>query len=152
MTATIRDAAAVQALFDAHFAEGTASFEVLTTGPLCARLKMRYAPTQLRPGGTVSGPTMMALADAAMYAAILANAGPELLAVTTDFSIHFLRKPQPGDLEAEARIVKLGKVLVVCTVDIFSGEIHVAHCSGTYSRPPPHIQAAAEEQAALPAA
>jgi len=141
MAQKIRDPAEIQALFDAHFPEGTGQFDVLETGAMRARLGLRFNPSQLRPGGTVSGPTMMAMADAAMYAAILANVGPELLAVTTDFSIHFLRKPGTEDMEAEARILKLGRGLIVMTVEIFSAGKLVAHASGTYSRPPAGIRA-----------
>ena len=103
-----------------------------------AILRMPTAANSLRPGGTVSGPTMMALADAAMYAALLGRIGPEKLAVTTSFNANFLHKPAPGDLVAEARIMKLGKRLVVMEVWVHSDghDAPVAHMTGTYSIPP----------------
>jgi uncharacterized protein (TIGR00369 family) len=92
----------------------------------------------LRPGGTVSGPAMMALADATVYVAILAALGPVTLAVTTNLSINFLRKPEPGDLIAECKLLKLGKRLAVGEVGIRSASDAelVAHAVATYSIPP----------------
>lgn len=94
---------------------------------------------ELRPGGTVSGPTMMALADVALYAAILGEIGIVPLTVTTSFNINFLKRPQPANsILAESRLLKLGKTLVVGEVNIFSGDdpMPVAHATGTYSIPP----------------
>ena len=94
----------------------------------------------LRPGGTVSGPIMMTLADAAMYGAVLARIGPVKLAVTTNLSIDFLRKPAPADVIASARLLKLGKSLAVGDVMITSGadgEL-VARASATYALPSSH--------------
>ncbi len=91
----------------------------------------------LRPGGTVAGPVMMALADAAMFGAILARLGPVALAVTTNLSIDFLRKPAPADVVASAQVLKLGKRLAVGDIMITSdadGEL-VARASATYSLP-----------------
>lgn len=109
---------------------------ILHAGDGEARVRQAASDQQLRPGGTLSGPTMMALADTAMYAAILGTVGPELLAVTTDMNMHFLRRPAMQDLEAHARIIKLGQRLIVCTVEISSGEDLVAHATGSYVRPP----------------
>jgi len=92
----------------------------------------------LRPGGTVAGPAMMALADATMYAVVLSLIGTVKLAVTTSFNINFLYRPSPADLLAEGRILKLGKRLAVVEVTLHS-EGHdepVAHATGTYSIPP----------------
>ncbi len=94
----------------------------------------------LRPGGTVSGPVMMGLADAAAYALVLAKIGAVELAVTTNLNINFLLKPQPGDVLARARMLKLGKRLAVAEVNLYSaaadlGDI-VAHATTTYSIPP----------------
>lgn len=103
-------------------------------------MRARYSDTFLRPGGTVSGPIMMALADAAMYALVLSRIGPVELAVTTNLSINFLRKPQPGDVLARARMLKLGRRLAVGDVRLFSdgSSEHepVAHVTTTYSIPP----------------
>ncbi len=102
------------------------------------RLRRRTSDRDLRPGGTISGPCMMALADNAMYLVLLAMIGPVALAVTTSFNINFLRKPAPGDLCAEARLLKLGKRLAVGEVTILSDGVDgaVAHATLTYSIPP----------------
>jgi uncharacterized protein (TIGR00369 family) len=102
------------------------------------RLRAHYDASQIRPGGTISGPTMMSLADVALYIAVLASSGPQALAVTTNLNINFLRKPGPRDLIAECRLLKRGKRLAVGEVTIYSdGEVEpVAHVTGTYSIPP----------------
>lgn len=95
---------------------------------------------ELRPGGTVSGPVMMALADVALYVAILARIGIVPLAVTTNLSINFLRKPRADRrVVARCRLLKLGKTLAVGEVYIYSeGEDEpVAHATGTYAIPRP---------------
>ncbi len=106
----------------------------------CVTMRAHYSEAFLRPGGTISGPVMMALADAAMYALVLSRIGPVELAVTTNLSINFLRKPNPGDLLAEARMLKLGKRLAVGEVSLYSDgqsiEESVAHVTSTYSIPP----------------
>src|SRR5260370_33967091 len=76
-----------------------------------AQVRQAYREDFIRPGGTISGPTMMALADFAMYVAVLAAIGPVPLAVTTNLSINFLRRPRAADLLAEAKLMKLGKPL-----------------------------------------
>ena len=101
-------------------------------------LRAVFNPDFLRPGGTVSGPIMMTLADAAMYGAVLARLGLIKLAVTTNLSIDFLRKPAPADVIASARLLKLGKSLAVGDVFITSaadGKL-VARASATYAIPP----------------
>lgn len=93
----------------------------------------------LRPGGTVSGPTMMMLADCAAYFAILGHYGKVALAVTTSLNINFLRKPSADrDLRADARLLKAGKRLVISEILVFSQgmEEPVAHATATYSIPP----------------
>jgi uncharacterized protein (TIGR00369 family) len=104
-----------------------------------AVVRQAFRQEFIRPGGTISGPTMMALADFAMYVAILASIGPVPLAVTTSLNINFLRKPGAADLVAEAKLMKLGKRLVVGEVGIWSagGEELVAHATSTYSIPRP---------------
>jgi uncharacterized protein (TIGR00369 family) len=91
----------------------------------------------LRPGGTVSGPTLMELADFAMYVALLASIGWQPLAVTTNLTMNFLRKPPPRDLIAECALLKVGKRLAVGAVTIRSDgeEDAVAHATATYSIP-----------------
>ncbi len=104
-----------------------------------ARVRQAYRDAFLRPGGTISGPTMMALADFAMYVAVLASIGPVPLAVTTSLSINFLRKPGTAELVAEARLMKLGKRLAVGEVNLLSGTSPdpIAHVTSTYSIPTP---------------
>ncbi len=101
-------------------------------------VRHRYSERMIRPGGTISGPTMMGLADFAMYVAVLAAVGPVPLAVTINLNINFLRKPAKTDLLAEARLMKVGKRLAVGEVTIRSeGEDEpVAHVTSTYSIPP----------------
>lgn len=105
---------------------------------MSAQVRLSYHSSHLRPGGTISGPSMMALADTAMYIAVLAMIGPVALAVTTNLNINFLRKPGQSDLVARATLLKLGKRLAVGEVTIFSeGDAEpVAHATLTYSIPP----------------
>ncbi len=102
-----------------------------------ARLRMIYGEHLLRPGGTISGPAMFALADVAMYAAVLASIGPVAHAVTTNLTINFLRKPDQRDMIGEARLLKLGKRLAVGEIALCSeGETELAaHATATYSLP-----------------
>lgn len=102
-----------------------------------ARVRMACTARNLRPGGTLSGPSMMMLADVGLYIAILANIGPVGLAVTTSLTFNFLRKPPAADLVAECRLLKLGKRLAVGEVSLFSDGVEdmVCHATGTYSIP-----------------
>ena len=122
-----------------HFPDRDNSFlRVERADDMSAQVRLKYDSRQLRPGGTISGPSMMALADTAMYIAVLAMIGPVALAVTTNLNINFLRKPGQSDLVAQARLLKLGKRLAVGEVTIFSdGDAEpVAHATLTYSIPP----------------
>lgn len=107
-----------------------------------ARARLPFDEAHIRPGGTISGPAMMALADFTMYALVLGMIGPVRLAVTTSLNINFLRRPVPADLIAEARILKLGKRLAVGEVNMHSeGDgTAVAHVTATYSIPPPEYR------------
>ncbi len=94
---------------------------------------------ELRPGGTVSGPVMMTLADVALYVAILGEIGIRPLAVTTNLSINFMRKPSAtADVIGVCRLLKVGRTLAVGEVTIYSeGDPEpVAHAVGTYAIPP----------------
>lgn len=133
------DIAALRAFLAEAFPQVAGDFAVdaLTEEGLTVRLLV--ADRHLRPGGTVSGPSMFALADVGVYLAILRRLGPIALAVTTSCSIDFLRKPAAGaDLLAEVRILKLGRVLAVGDVLLRSegGAEPVARASLTYSIPP----------------
>jgi uncharacterized protein (TIGR00369 family) len=103
-----------------------------------AVLRLPVRPTMLRPGGVVSGPMIMALADACMYAVVLSAIGKVKLAVTTSFTINFLFGASPVDLLAEGTMLRLGKRLAVMQVMVHSEghEEPVAHATGTYSIPP----------------
>lgn len=114
------------------------SMKIVEVGPMTATIELETAEHHLRPGGTVSGPTMMAMADTGLYTAILAQIGPVALAVTTNLNINFLRKPEPGLMRAETKLLKLGKRLAVGEVSITCNNDPdpVAHITGTYSIPP----------------
>jgi len=101
------------------------------------RVRRHFQDGFLRPGGTISGPTMMELADFAMYVAVFSAIGPQPLAVTTNLNINFLRKPAKADLVADARLMKVGKRLAVGEVIIYSEGMAepVAHVTSTYSIP-----------------
>ena len=101
-------------------------------------MRLPYHPANLRPGGTISGPAMFALADVGLYAVILAHIGPVGLAVTTNLNINFLNKPKPQALLAECTLLKLGKRLAIGDARVFGEDdnILVAHATGTYSIPP----------------
>jgi uncharacterized protein (TIGR00369 family) len=106
-------------------------------GQTC-QIRQRFRETMLRPGGTISGPTLMSLADLAMYVVVLSAIGPIGLAVTTNLNINFLRKGQPGqDVLAAAKLLKLGKRLAVGEVNLLSGTSPdpIAHVTSTYSIP-----------------
>ena len=122
--------------FPQAFLSGDISIES-ADGTTCL-LRQRYSDQMLRPGGTVSGPTLMALADCAMYVVLLSAIGPVGLAVTVNLSINFLRKGAPGqDVLAAARLLKLGKRLAVGEVSLLSGTSPdpIAHATSTYSIP-----------------
>jgi uncharacterized protein (TIGR00369 family) len=121
---------------EAPHAVGDYDLEELWRGG--CRLRQRYDKRVLRPGGTLSGATMMALGDFAMYLAVLSAIGWVPLAVTTNLTINFLRKPPARDLIAQARLLKLGRKLAVGEVAIHADGVEgmVAHVTSTYSIPP----------------
>ncbi len=143
--AAVMTVAEVDAFLDREFAELRRTAPTLKVEDVAqgfARLRLGYDANSLRPGGTISGPAMFTLADVAMYVAVLASIGPVALAVTTNLNINFLRRPPPGDLIGEARLLKLGQRLAV-------GEIHLrapgaadsaAHAVSTYALPPRHLR------------
>jgi uncharacterized protein (TIGR00369 family) len=126
----------LHAEFPQAFSDGEIRIEC-ADGATCL-LRQRYNERMLRPGGTVSGPTLMALADFAMYVVLLSAIGPVGLAVTTNLNINFLRKGAPGkDVLAEAKLLKLGRRLAVGEVNLLSGTSPdpIAHVTATYSIP-----------------
>lgn len=133
------DSDALMTFLDREFPQVTGEFSIEDLGEMRIRTRMNVGERHLRPGGTVSGPSIFALADVSVYLAVLAMIGPVGLAVTTNCSIDFMRKPEAGkDLIAECRLLKLGRVLAVGEVLIFSEgtEKPVARASMTYSIPP----------------
>jgi uncharacterized protein (TIGR00369 family) len=130
----------LEAFLDREFPQvhfGGRTYRVEAVGPLTARLRMDYHERHVRPGGTISGPAMMTLADVTLYVAILGQIGPVALAVTTNLSFNFLRKPAQRALIADCRLLRLGKRLAVGEVIITSeGETDiVCHATGTYAIP-----------------
>ena len=126
----------LHAEFPQAFSGGDISIES-ADGASCL-LRQRYSDRMLRPGGTISGPTLMGLADCAMYVVLLSAIGPVGLAVTTSLNINFLRKGLPGqDVLAAARLLKLGRRLAVGEVNLLSGTSPdpIAHATSTYSIP-----------------
>jgi uncharacterized protein (TIGR00369 family) len=108
-------------------------------GENCSRVRWPVDDGHLRPGGTVSGPTLFAVADLALYVAVLGAIGIVPLAVTTSMNINFLRKPAAGrDIVGECRLIKVGRTLAVGDVLIYSDGVEepVAQATGTYSIPP----------------
>ncbi|MGP9788623.1 PaaI family thioesterase [Roseinatronobacter sp. NSM] len=114
-------------------------FAIEDVGQRAVTVRLHNDDRHLRPGGTVSGPAMFALADVSVYLAILSMIGPKALSVTTNCSIDFMRKPAAGvDLICQARILKLGRILAVGECLLFSEGLQdpVARASLTYSIPP----------------
>ncbi len=107
-------------------------------GPGEVTARVPYRDALIRPGGTIAGPVMMALADFVMWGVVMSLIGPVKLAVTTSLHINFLRRPGPGDVVARGRILKLGKRLAVGEVYLYTHGVDdlVAHVSATYSIPP----------------
>lgn len=114
------------------------TFEIEEIRPGAARVRMFYDKRHLRPGGTISGPAMMALSDLAMWVVVLGHIGRVELSVTTNLNINFLRKPSQVDMLAESRLLKLGRQLAVGDIALYSdGDgAPVAHATSTYSVPP----------------
>ena len=134
------DIAALRAFLGEAFPQVADDFAVDALSEDGLTVRLLVADRHLRPGGTVSGPSMFALADVGVYLAILRRIGPVALAVTTSCSIDFLRKPAAGaDLLGEVRMLKIGRVLAVGDVLLRSdGDARpVARASLTYSIPPP---------------
>ena len=131
----------VDSLMREHFpqvGDGGKLILIDDVGDAFARLRLPESEQHLRPGGTISGPAMVMLADVAVYVAILATLGTGALqAVTTSLNINFLKRPEPGTLVAEAKLLKVGKRLVVGEVAIWDADIEtlLAHTTATYALP-----------------
>ncbi|HEX2258036.1 MAG TPA: PaaI family thioesterase [Afifellaceae bacterium] len=145
MIEPVMTAAAVSEFLDREFPQmhaGGRAYRLLSVGPGEASMRLDPADRHLRPGGTVSGPALFALADYSAYAAILAHIGPVALAVTTNLNMNFLRRPPLGSLVGHCRILKLGKRLAVTEVAITpeGGLDLVAQATATYSLPPRKLE------------
>ncbi len=138
--AVVMNAEEVTAFLDRAFQQDTAGRgRFVVTGMQPGETEVRFATNErhLRPGGTISGPTMFAMADVCAYAVVLGHVGPKGLAVTTNLNINFMRKPEPGVLIGRTRLLKLGKRLAVtdCEIYIEGSDDMVAHATATYSIP-----------------
>ncbi len=119
------------------FPQAASLFQIDDISPLTAIVSMEIGEAHLRPGGTVSGPTMFLLADCAFYVAVLGMIGRRALAVTSNLNINFLRKPSVAPMRAEARILKPGRLLMTGDVTLYSQDEPrpVAHATVTYAIP-----------------
>jgi uncharacterized protein (TIGR00369 family) len=120
-----------------HMQDGMFAVEEVREG--YARIRLPWQNWMLRPGPAISGPAQFTAADTAMFALVLAHIGPEVMAVTSDMTMHFVNRGKPGDVVAEARLLKMGRRLAVMDVLLFSaaepGKL-IAHVSGSYVLPP----------------
>lgn len=118
--------------------DGRMAYRAIDVFPGGCVVRLEADHRHLRPGGTVSGPTLFTLADIGGYVCVLTHAGPDALSVTTNLNINFMRKAGPGPIDGHCRILKLGRKLMVFEVDIRAGPHGetVAHATGTYSIPP----------------
>ena len=116
-------------------------YEALDVFPGGCTVRLNADERHLRPGGTVSGPSLFTLADIGGYVCVLSHAGPDALSVTTNLNINFVRKAEAGPIDGHCRILKLGKSLMVFDIDIVAGPEGrtVAHATGTYSIPPKRV-------------
>lgn len=134
---------AVEQLLATHFPQVNADGKLIVVedvAPMTARLRMVGQDRILRPGGTVSGPAMMMLADVGVYVAILATMGEAALqAVTSSISMNYLARPEPRDLIGNVRLLKAGKRMTFAEVEIYSdgSDRMVAHATATYAMPQP---------------
>lgn len=136
---TAMDAASLNAFMEREFPQVASDFRVERVAPMEADVRLLVDERHLRPGGTVSGPSMFALADLAMYAVVLAMIGPVALAVTTNASLDFMRKPAAGrDLIGKARLHKLGRSLAMGDILLYSdgSDDVLARAGMTYAIPP----------------
>jgi len=137
----VLDIARIEALLDASFPQihsGGRNLVIEQVGHHTACVRLKTQARNIRPGGTVSGPAMFTLADFAVYVAIIGNLGESgIEAVTTNMNINFLSKPEPRDMTAHVRLLRLGRRLAVGEVEITSdgSPDMVAHAIATYSLP-----------------
>jgi uncharacterized protein (TIGR00369 family) len=123
---------------DEQFPQANRNVRFTQLGEDSLECRLPYRDDYLRPGGTISGPALMALADTGAYWLILAMIGPVALAVTTSLNINFMRRPVPDEMVAKARMLKLGRQLAVVDIQIEAAStgLLVAQATVTYSIPP----------------
>lgn len=133
------NAAEIEQFLAEHFPQAQGWTRIVAIREDELDLLLPFADEHLRPGGTISGPSLMALADSAMYYLLLSKLGPVALAVTTSLHINFLRRPPAADVLATARLLKLGSKLAIGEVHMRTteGGALVAQASVTYALPPP---------------
>ncbi|MFK7941693.1 MAG: PaaI family thioesterase [Paracoccaceae bacterium] len=138
MREPVLTATEVMAFVDDIFPQQKGVFRLTEMTSMFAVVRQTIDDAHLRPGGTVSGPTMFTIADCSFYMAVIGMIGREALTVTTNLNINFLRKPPVADLRAEARILKLGRLLATGDVTVYSEgtDQPVAHATTTYAIPP----------------
>ena len=114
------------------------AYSAIEVFPGGCTVRLNATEHHLRPGDTVSGPSLFTLADIGGYVCVLSHAGPDALSVTTNLSINFMRKAEAGPIDGHCRILKLGKSLMVFDIDMTAGPDSqtIAHAVGTYSIPP----------------
>jgi uncharacterized protein (TIGR00369 family) len=117
------------------------NFKIEEVAPMRARIRMPFQTRQLRPGGTISGPSLMALADTGLWVALLAMIGREALSVTSHLDIDFLRKPAAADVIAHTTLYKVGRRLAVGDVLMYSDgeDMPCARASVTYAIPSSYV-------------
>ncbi len=134
---TVMNAEQIERFLDEVFPQRMG--KIVSVGEMCATMRLHIGHEHLRPGPRVSGPTMMGFADVALYVAILAQIGPEAMAVTSDLNCHFLRAASGDhDIIAHAKLIKLGRRLAVGEVQIFSASDDtrpVVHVTASYALP-----------------
>lgn len=128
--------AEIEQLLDQTFPGWRAFSTITALGERDITIVMPFRKELMRAGGTISGPALMALADTSAYYLTLAHAGPVPSAATANLDIHFLIRPQPGEITAIATMLRLGRRLAVSKVDLLSGADLVAHATVTYALPP----------------
>jgi uncharacterized protein (TIGR00369 family) len=135
------DVKRIEELIDARFPQIHSrgrNLVVEEVGFRSARVRMKADPRNIRPGGTVSGPSMFSLADFSVYVALIATLGEAGVdAVTSSLNINFLAKPEPSDMTAEVRLIRIGRRLAVGEVELYSegASEMVAHATATYALP-----------------
>ncbi len=134
---TLLDAGELNDILEKAFPDARARKGLVReVAPGRVRLVQAFDPSMLRPGGLISGPTLMGLADTAGYVIVMAHVGPELMAVTTSLTINFLRGARPGDICVDAELLSLGRRNAVCDVRIWTEapDRPAAQASVTYAR------------------